>query len=293
MSRLRSIAKATTLEILSEPLSLLLSGAAVALSALAPAFHYHQFGEPTRMAREAGLSALLVCGLAFATFGTLRTFRRELETGTAAVALSLSVSRSGFLLAKVFGSLVAYLLFAVSVFAVTATVVRGAEIGAFVAGRNGDLPKLWGPSLACALGAFLVPVTLAALLNRFARCRFVLTAMALFAGCSLAALAYAPSPAVLAQLAPVAVVTACVPVVFLAATAAASVRLKANAALSAVALALVAFVPALGNYCVSDALSAGGSLSWAYVARSLAWAALLVAGFLLAGIALFNSQDLT
>lgn len=41
MRRWSAIAGATALEILSEPLSLLLLIAALTLAALAPAFHYH------------------------------------------------------------------------------------------------------------------------------------------------------------------------------------------------------------------------------------------------------------
>ena len=55
MRRWFAIAKATALEIFSEPLSLLLLLSALALVILAPALHYPQFGEPTRLARDAGL----------------------------------------------------------------------------------------------------------------------------------------------------------------------------------------------------------------------------------------------
>ena len=57
MRRFIAIAKTTALEILAEPLSLLVLTASLALAVFAPAFHYHQFGEPARMARDAGLSA--------------------------------------------------------------------------------------------------------------------------------------------------------------------------------------------------------------------------------------------
>ena len=55
MRGIMSVAKATALEILSEPLTLLVLLAALTMAVLAPAFHYHQFGEATRMARDAGL----------------------------------------------------------------------------------------------------------------------------------------------------------------------------------------------------------------------------------------------
>ena len=105
----RSVAKSTALEILSEPMTLLVLLAALSLAVLAPAFHYHQFGEPTRMARDAGFSALFVCGTVVAVFGTIRTFRREIESGTIQMALAHSISRGAFFLAKATGALAAYL----------------------------------------------------------------------------------------------------------------------------------------------------------------------------------------
>ena len=99
MRRFVSIAKATALEVVNEPLSLLLLSAALALAVFAPAFHYHQFGEATRMARDAGLSALLIGGTVFSVSAAVRSMRRELESGTAAVALSHPVSRAQFFLA--------------------------------------------------------------------------------------------------------------------------------------------------------------------------------------------------
>ena len=107
MSRLRSIAYATALEILSEPLSLLVLLAALVLTVLAPAFHYHQFGEATRMARDAGLSSVFICGAVIAVFGTIRSFRREIESGTMAMALAHPVSRTDFFLAKAIGAFAA------------------------------------------------------------------------------------------------------------------------------------------------------------------------------------------
>ena len=93
MIKFFSILKATALEILSEPLSLLVLLAALAMTVFAPAFHYHQFGEATRMARDAGFSALFACGGVLAVFTTIRAFRREVETGTLEMALAHPVSR--------------------------------------------------------------------------------------------------------------------------------------------------------------------------------------------------------
>ena len=157
--RSASVVKSTVLEILSEPLTLLLLLTALALTVLAPAFHYHQFGEPTRMARDAGLSALLTCGGLMAVLGVVRSFRREIETGTMAMALVHPLSRSGFFLSKVLGAFAAYLVFAATVFFVTMTIVEGAAVGGALARKTGDIARLWGPCLAAGVGVMAVTST--------------------------------------------------------------------------------------------------------------------------------------
>ena len=49
MRKFASIAWATAIEILDDPLSLLVLLSSAALLVLAPTLHYHQFGEVTRM----------------------------------------------------------------------------------------------------------------------------------------------------------------------------------------------------------------------------------------------------
>ena len=223
MVKFFSILKATALEILSEPLSLLVLLAALAMTVFAPAFHYHQFGEATRMARDAGFSALFTCGSVLAVFGTIRAFRREVESGTLEMALAHPVSRAGFFLAKTAGAAVAYLAFALIVFGTQLTIVLGAAIGGILASRSGDIASVFEPALAAGVAVMLVPLVLAAILNRFARFRFVLTCFGvafvlalLFGGAALflATDLLAPYPAA-------AVLIACPALVLLAASAAA------------------------------------------------------------------------
>jgi hypothetical protein len=291
MRRWRAIAAASALEILGEPLVFLVSLASLALATLAPALHYHQFGEATRMARDAGLSAILLGGAVVAFSGTVRTFRREIESGTASTALAHSVSRTSFFLAKTLGCVCAYLWFAVSVSAVATTVVRGAAIGGEIAAARGDIARLWGPSFSCALAAIVLPVSLAAVLNRFARCRFTLTANVLMLLTAVLGVAYRFDAALTLRHAPVFALAAGPALVLLTATAALSVRFKANAAAAGVALLAAVTLPALGNYCLSDALSDGASLELRYfLAASVA---LLpgAAACLLAGIYFINGRD--
>ena len=195
--RFIAIARTTALEILAEPLSLLVLSASLALAVLAPAFHYHQFGEPSRMARDAGLSALFVGGLMFAIVGAVRSVRREFESGTAAVALSHPVTRAQFLMAKACGTYAAFLLFAFVLGSVTAVMVNGSLIGAAVAKKTGDIPRIWGVSYACGVASFVLPYVVGALFNRFFRSRFALSAFMTAICIALASLFYRPSASLL------------------------------------------------------------------------------------------------
>lgn len=177
MRRFLAIAKSTALEILSEPLTLLNLIVALALTVLAPVFHYHQFGEATRMARDAGLSAIFTCGGVLAVFGTIRAFRREIESGTFEMALSHPVSRKQFFFAKTTGAFLAMLVFMVTIFGVLSTMVAGAAVGGRIADETGCLARVWGPAVVAGTVVLICPLVLGAILNRFASCRFVWSAM--------------------------------------------------------------------------------------------------------------------
>ena len=265
MRRFIAIAKTTALEILAEPLSLLVLTASLALAVFAPAFHYHQFGEPSRMARDAGLSALFVGGMLFVIVGAARSVRREFESGTAAVALSHPVSRVQFLVAKACGAYVAFALFALALGSVMAVVVNGSVIGAAVARKTGDIPRLWGVSYACGVASIVLPYIVGAVLNRFFRFRFSLSAFVATLAVALASLFCRPDASLL-RLLP-AIVLLFLPAAFFAmASTVAAAHLKINATSAVCAILAAGFLPFAGNYCLSAALSGGGTIPWAYVA---------------------------
>ena len=295
MRRTIPIVKATALEILSEPLSLLVLLAALAITVLAPAFHYHQFGEATRMARDAGLSSVFTCGAVIAVFGTIRSFRREIESGTMAMALAHPVSRTGFFLAKTLGSFAAYLAFVLVVFLVSLVIVDGAAIGGGLALRNGDIARLYGPNLAQGVGVIVLPLVIAAALNRFARMRFVLSSfgMAFALAFLCAVLSIARDAGWVLRLLPVAILLVLFSSVLLSASAAFAVRLKANAAAAAAGVVLVGLLPAVGNYYMSDALSNGGFVPWGYVGLAALAALPAVLLFLFLGSHFINGRDIS
>ena len=295
MRRSLSIIKATALEILSEPLSLLVLLAALVITVLAPAFHYHQFGEATRMARDAGLSSVFTCGTVIAVFGTIRAFRREIESGTMAMALAHPVSRTGFFLAKTGGACAAYLVFAAIVFLTALVIVDGAAIGGAIAAKSGDIARLHGPNFAEGVGVIVLPLVIGAASNRFGRMRFVLSsfALSLLLSIAFAGLSIVRDGTWLLRLLPVAALIGIFAVLLLSASAAFAVRLKANAAASAAGVVLLVLLPAIGNYYMTEALSKGGAVPWSYVGCAALAALPAVLLFLLLGIHFINGRDIS
>lgn len=288
-----SITQATALEVLSSPLSLLVLLAALAMEVFAPVFHYHQFGDATRMARDAAISALFTCGAVFAVFGAIRSVRREIETGTMEMALAHPVSRSGFFLAKAAGVAVAFTVFAVAVIGIALTMFAGAAVGGAIAEETAQLARVYGPCVAAGVAAMVLPLVLAAALNRFFRFRFTLTAFllatAIAAAAGVSSMFLAGGDAM--RLVPAAVLAIAPAYVLTAAAAAFAVRFRANAAAALSGVALVLMLPAADNYYRAEALARGGTVPPAYVALALAAAVPAVVGFLLIGIHFSRNRE--
>lgn len=289
--RCRAIAWATALEVFCEPLVLLTLVVSAVLAALFPALHYHQFGDATRMARDAGISSMLVGGAVVAFFAPMKTIRRELETGTAQMALSRAVSRAEFFLSKVLGCAIAHVVFSATVALVSLSVVRGAVIGAEVSEASGQLARIWGPSLALALSAGILPLLVAAALNRFMDFRFTPTACLVALPLAAAGALYRLDVSLAARLLPALALSAAPTLLLLAVSAALAVRFRGNVAASLAAVLFAPMLAALGNYCLSDALSDGGSLGAAYPLLALLALVPGIAAALVAGVWLVNGRD--
>lgn len=292
MRRFSAIVRATALEICSEPLALLLTLSAAALAFLAPRLHYHQFGDPTRMAMESGLSAQLVVGLAFAVFCTVRAFRREIESGTLQMALAHSVSRGVFLTAKTTGAFLAYLVFAVTVFSLTVTVTRGSAIGAEIARQQNDIPALFGPSVVLATAAILMPLLLAALLNYVCKFRFTLTATVFSAALSVASQFAHFDAALWLRMAPLALLLVFPAAIVTAASAAFAVKWRGNAATALAGALCVLMLPLFGNYYLPGALAKGRSVPMDYLLLAGGATLPFVAAFLALGVSLFEHREI-
>ncbi len=292
MRKWTAIAFATVLETVSDPLALLLTASALTLAVLSPRLHYHQFGEPSRMAREAGLSALLVFGLAYVVFGAVKAIRREIESGTIQMALSHPISRASFFTAKVAGVFASYMVIFITVFCASLAAVRGSEIGAEIASANGTLPLMWGPSFAFAFSALAVAPIVAAALNRFMGFRFVPTCAMCALAVSVASAFYRPDPALALRYLGAASALPFPAAVFVSVAGAAAARLKDHAAVSVSLFAILLSLPILGNYYIPNELTDGGSVSPGYLAMSFLAAMPLAAAALVAGVQLFKGRDM-
>lgn len=291
MRRVGAIIKPTALEILSEPLVFLVTIAAMSLAVLAPALHYHEFGDPSKMARDAGVSAILVGGLVIAAFGAVKTMRREIETQTALTALSLPVSRRMFFLSKTAGVFLAYLFFVITVGSVSIAAVRGAVIGGEIAARENSVARMYGPVFAFALAAIVVPFLYGAVVNHSLRRRFTLNANLCTGIIALVAMFFRFDVSVFLMTLPVYVLVALPALILLAASAAFAIRFRFNAASSLAVLVFVLFLPTLGNYCVTDVVSAGESVSWVYLLVATAAVLAPVAALLYLGTVMFENAE--
>jgi len=303
MRRCRAITGATALEMTSEPLGMLLTICAVAAVTFAAAFHIHQFGEPSRMARDAGFSVVLVGSSAYAVFCTIRAFRRELESGTLQMALSHPVSRTAFFVSKTLGAFLASCMFTATVFCAAAVAAVGAEAGWAIAAPTGDVSRIWGVSLSLNAATMVLPLVVGAVLNRFFRFRFAASAVRVALAVSVVGVVAAAALArawglvpgafgLVRRMLPVAFAAAVPSAVFTAAAAAFSVKMRDGAAAGASGVLALASVPVLGNYYLTDALAKGGSLSWSHAAVAAVAAIPFVAGFLILGSTFLKGRDL-
>ena len=300
MRRFWALARSAALEALAEPLSAILFLVALLTVHLLPVFHLHQFGDPARLPRECGFSALLVFGLVFATSSAVHAIGRELESGTAAAALARPVPRPLFFCAKVFGVLAAFALFLLAVAGATLLSVVTSQMGRAV---SHGATLTWGPGLAAGVGGTLVAYALAAVGNGVLRTRFCVGACLLMAVAQPVALAcvlhanQSPVPwALLPALGTLAVGCA----VFVAMAGALAVCLKPAAVATLLTVAVLlsfarplrAVMPDINRFWLVDAFAAGGTVRAGDLCAIAGAGALLVAFWLVAGSALLARREI-
>ncbi len=109
--QIRSIARTTFREAIQEPVSFLMILTAVLTTVLTPLFQFNRFSEEGRLARDGGLSSLLVFGLVLAAGTAGRSVAGEIESGTAAAIIGKPVARTTFVVAKALGIFQVVLVF--------------------------------------------------------------------------------------------------------------------------------------------------------------------------------------
>jgi ABC-type transport system involved in multi-copper enzyme maturation permease subunit len=95
------------MELVRQPIFLLLMTASAAFSIFLATPYYFAFGEEPRLVKNSVLAVMLLAGLLGAVMSASAAFAREIRTGTALAVLSKPVGRAQFLLAKYAGLAVA------------------------------------------------------------------------------------------------------------------------------------------------------------------------------------------
>ena len=317
-----AVARATALESLQRPVSVLLALACFELVALQPLVQLHSFGEPGRLSRDGGMAFMLVFGLVFAVFCAGEGFARELRDGTAAAALAGPVSRPAFVLGKYLGVATAVAVFSWCQSWAVALAVRTSEAFFETARFAGSIRDVGCGAASVLLPAAALAAGAAADVRRrrfglwffgslAALCPVAAAALGFFDrnGSWLGAASW--NPGLDARLAvPLALVAALL-LALAAWTTAFATRLQTGPvlALSALLLALgffaeaartaalpvraaFALVPDVQSFWLADALRAGGMVPPGVAAGAALYAAFHVAAALCVAAALFENRDL-
>jgi ABC-type transport system involved in multi-copper enzyme maturation permease subunit len=103
MRQFRTIAINAFMELVRQPVFLLLTTCASAFIIFLAAVPYFGFGDDPKLVKDGSLAVMLVCGLVAAVLSASSSVAMEIRTGTALAVLAKPVSRVQFLLAKYLG----------------------------------------------------------------------------------------------------------------------------------------------------------------------------------------------
>lgn len=318
-----ALCRATFLESLQQPATLLLTLTCVVLIALVPVFQFHTLSEEGRLARDSGLAFMLVFGLVLAATAASATVAGEIASGTAAVALSKPLPRPLFLLGKFSGVLALLALFWIAALAATLLAERASEH--FVADAEEGGSQADNITSALALLAPVAALAWAGFLSFRRRARFAVAAgmgipaslvlVTLLCGCYTRFGHWTWYHPDLNPRVPAAGLLVLLALVLFAALATAlATRLAAGPTLALCALALAlglagdlliggapawsargwlaALAPNISSFWLCDALADGGSIPARYLASAAAYACAWCALALGCGMLAFRRRDL-
>jgi len=186
LKQVAAIAGTTLIEAIQQPVAFLILLSAVLTTLLTPIFQFHRFSEDGRLARDSGLSCMLVLGLVLAAGTAGRSVAEEIARGTAAAVIGKPVSRVTFVLAKWLGIFGVVAVFWCGVLAATLLAERCSAHFLVLEDFTGFATDPWTLSLSF-LGV-AVALTVAAAGHYVRRQRFGVSA---FAGVALSQLAVA------------------------------------------------------------------------------------------------------
>jgi len=320
MRQFRNIAVNAFMELVRQPIFLLLLTGSVLFEIFLAVPYYFAFGDEMKLVKTSALAVMLLTGLFGAVLSASASLAREIRTGTALAVLSKPVGRAQFLLAKFAGLVVALTLLAY----VNLIGVMTASWMAFDAYGKTNLTDI-----GIYTGAIAVAYALAGFSNYFLRRPFVSDAVfALVVMVTLAAFvifqftvqmqSVGEHAAVDWRLVPAGLLILFAFWIFAAVALACSTRLDMIATLavcSAVFLvglmsdylfglpaakgswwasALYSIVPNWQLFWLADALETGKStFQWAYVGKAFGYAVFYAGAALAVAVALFDDRELS
>src|SRR5947209_1970942 len=110
MRQFATIATNAFMELVRQPIFLLLTTATAAFEIFLATPYYFAFGDEPKLVKNSVLAVMLLAGLFGAVLTASSSLGREIRTGTALAVLSKPISRAQFLLAKYAGLIVALTL---------------------------------------------------------------------------------------------------------------------------------------------------------------------------------------
>jgi ABC-2 type transport system permease protein len=154
MRQFITIAVNAFMELVRQPVFLLLMTSSVVFEIFLATPYYFAFGDEPKLVKNSTLALMLLTGLLGAVLSASASLAREIRSGTALAVLSKPVSRAQFLLAKYAGLILALTLL---------TYVNG--LGALLASRMAF--DAYGSTDMFALGIFFLGLVLAYLMGGF------------------------------------------------------------------------------------------------------------------------------
>src|SRR5438034_11757810 len=110
MRQFLTIASNAFIELVRQPVFLLLMTSSAAFEIFLAVWYYFAFGDDPKLVKTSTLAVMLLAGLLGAVLSASASLAREIRTGTALAVLSKPVGRAQFLLAKYAGLIAALTL---------------------------------------------------------------------------------------------------------------------------------------------------------------------------------------